>query len=106
MLHNGEKVIPDSWTMRDLWQTTNMKYGARWGLATNSKRLQSIAVKRLLDRALWEQGVRYALPEGVKHYEWKGIHGYRKFYKSRAEQVLKPINLEITMGHDLGVSES
>jgi hypothetical protein len=102
----GEKVIPDSWIMRDLWQTTNMKYGATWGLATNPKRLQSIAVKRLLDRALWEQGVRYALPEGVKHYEWKGIHGYRKFYKSRAKQVMKPINLEITMGHDLGVSES
>jgi hypothetical protein len=59
----GEKGIPDSWIMRDFWQTTNMKYGARWGLATNPKRLQSIAVKRLLDRALCEQGVRYALPE-------------------------------------------
>jgi hypothetical protein len=23
--------------MRDLWQTTNMNYGARWGLATNPK---------------------------------------------------------------------
>ena len=21
--------------MRDLWQTTNMNYGAKWGLATN-----------------------------------------------------------------------
>lgn len=102
----GEKVIPDSWIMRDLWQTTNMNYGARWGLATNPKRLRSIAVKRLLDHTLWEQGVRYALPEGVKHYEWKGTHGYRKFYKRRAEQVMKPIIVEITMGHDLGVSES
>jgi len=26
-------------------------------------------------------------------------HGYRKFYKSRAEQIMKPINVEITMGH-------
>jgi hypothetical protein len=50
--------------------------------------------------------VRYALPEAVKHYEWKGTHGYRKIYKSRAEQVMKPINVESTMGHDLGVSES
>jgi hypothetical protein len=102
----GEKITGDSWVMRDLWQTTNMNYGAKWGLATNPKKLQSIAVKRLLDRALWEQGVRSALPPGVKHYEWKGAHGYRKFYKSRAEQVMKPINVEITMGHDLGVSES
>ena len=41
-----------------------------------------------------------------KHHEWKGAHGYRKFYKSRAEQVMKPANVEVTMGHDLGTSES
>lgn len=102
----GEKITGESWLMRDLWQTTNMNYGAKWGLATNPKKLQSIAVKRLLDRALWEQGIRQTLPPGKKHHEWKGAHGYRKFYKSRAEQVMKPINVEVTMGHDLGVSES
>lgn len=102
----GEIITNDSWVMRDLWQTTNMNYGARWGLATNPKKLQSLAVKRLLDRALWEQGIRHSLPSGKKRHEWKGAHGYRKFYKSRAEQVMKPINVEITMGHNLGISES
>jgi hypothetical protein len=102
----GEKITGESWLMRDLWQTTNMNYGAKWGLATNPKKLQSIAVKRLLDRALWEQGIRHTLPVGKKRHEWKGAHGYRKFYKSRAEQAMKPINVEVTMGHDLGVSES
>jgi hypothetical protein len=102
----GEKITGDSWLMRDLWQTTNMNYGAKWGLATNPKKLQSIAIKRLLDRALWEQGIRQTLPTGVKRHEWKESHGYRKFYKSRAEQVMRPINVEVTMGHDLGVSES
>jgi len=102
----GEKITEESWLMRDLWQTTNMNYGAKWGLATNPKKLQSIAVKRLLDRALWEQGIRHTLPVGKKRHEWKGAHGYRKFYKSRAEQVMKPANVEITMGHDLGTSES
>jgi hypothetical protein len=102
----GEMITEESWVRRDLWQTTNMNYGARWGLATNPKKLQSIAVKRLLDRALWEQGIRHVLPSGKKRHEWKGAHGYRKFYKSRAEQVMKPINVEITMGHDLGISES
>jgi hypothetical protein len=102
----GEIITEQSWLMRDLWQTTNMNYGARWGLATNPKKLQSIAVKRLLDRALWEQGIRHTLPLGKKRHEWKGAHGYRKFYKSRAEQVMRPINVEITMGHDLGISES
>jgi vacuolar-type H+-ATPase subunit I/STV1 len=48
----------------------------------------------------------YPLAEGVKRHEWKAAHGYRKFYKSRAEQVMKPINVEATMGHDLGISQS
>jgi hypothetical protein len=102
----GEKITGDSWLMRDLWQTTNQNYGARWGLATNPKRLQSIAIKRLLSRALWEQGIRQALAPGVKRHEWKGSHGYRKAFKSRAEQVMRPANVEILMGHDIGVSES
>ena len=33
-------------------------------------------------------------------------HGYRKYYKSHAEQVMKPINVELTMGHDIGISAS
>ena len=51
----------ESWVMRDIWQTTNVKYGAKWGLATMPKQLQSSAIKRLIDRALWEQGIRHQL---------------------------------------------
>lgn len=102
----GEKISGNSWLMRDLWQTTNMNYGARWGLATNPKKLKSSGVKRLLERAVWEQAVRKPLTEGIKRHEWKIAHGYRKFYKSRAEQIMKPINVELTMGHDIGVSAS
>jgi integrase len=102
----GEKITGESCVMRDLWQTTNMNYGAKWGLATNPKQLKSLAIKRLLDRALWEQGIRQKLPIGVKRYEWKEGHGYRKFFKSHAEQVMGPANVERLMGHDLGVSES
>lgn len=36
----------------------------------------------------------------------KGAHGMRKFYKSRAEQAMRPINVEVTMGHDIGISAS
>jgi len=37
----GEKINEDSWLMRDLWQTTNIKYGAKWGLATFPIKRQS-----------------------------------------------------------------
>jgi integrase len=49
----GETIIGDSWLMRDIWQTTNMKHGARLGLATVPKRLKSSGVKRLLERAFF-----------------------------------------------------
>jgi len=55
---------------------------------------------------LWEQRLRRPLENGCRRHEWKAAHGFRKFYKSRAEQVMKPINVEITMGHDIGVSAS
>lgn len=38
--------------------------------------------------------------------EFKLVHSLRKFYKSRAEQVMKPINVEVLMGHSTGVSDS
>jgi integrase len=102
----GERITDDSWLMRDIWQTTNIDYGAKLGLATCPKKLKSSGIKRLLERALWEQGVRHPLQNGSKRHEWKAAHGFRKFYKSRAEQVMKPINVELTMGHDIGVSAS
>jgi integrase len=65
----GEKITGNSWVIRDLWQTTNMNYGANWGLATNPKRLKSSGIKRLLERALWEQGVRQPLVDNTKRHE-------------------------------------
>jgi len=102
----GEKITGESWVMRDIWQTTNINYGAKWGLATCPKKLQSSGIKRLLERGLFEEGIRQPLTDGAKRHQWKAGHGFRKFYKSRAEQVMKPINVEITMGHDIGISAS
>jgi hypothetical protein len=100
----GENISGESSVMRDIWQTTNITYGANLGLATCPIRLKSSGIKRLLERALWEQG--HPLSKGVRRHEWKAAHGFRKYYKSHAEQVIKPINVEITMGHDIGLSES
>jgi hypothetical protein len=102
----GERIERDSWLMRDIWQTTNIDYGAKLGLATHPKKLKSSGIKRIIERALWEQGIRQPLKKGEKRHEWKAAHGFRKFYKSHAEQVMRPINVEITMGHDIGVSSS
>jgi integrase len=102
----GENISGETWVMRDIWQTTNITYGANLGLATCPIKLKSSGIKRLLERALWEQGLRHPLSKGVRRHEWKAAHGFRKYYKSHAEQVMKPINVEITMGHNIGLSES
>jgi hypothetical protein len=102
----GEKVTVESWLMRDIWQTTNVNYGAKWGLATCPKKLNSYAIKRILERGLWSQGLRKTLENGEKRHEYKAAHGFRKFYKTRTEQVMRPLNVEITLGHDIGLSGS
>ncbi len=102
----GENISGDSWLMRDIWQTTNVGYGAKWGLATVPKKLQSSAIKRLINRALWEQGIRQPLKDGERRHEFKTVHGFRKFFKTHCEQVMKSINVEIIMGHTIGVSDS
>jgi hypothetical protein len=103
---HGENITSDSWLIRDLWQTTEMNYGAKFGVATYPKKLKSSGIKSLLERAIRSQGLCKPLPVGVNRREWKGAHGLRKFYKSRTEQVMRPINVEITMNHDIGVSAS
>jgi len=102
----GEEITGDSWVMRDIWQTSNVTYGANLGLATCPKKLKSSGIRRIIERALWEQGLRKPLTNGNRRHEWKAAHGFRKFFKTRAEQVMKPINVEITMGHNVGVSAS
>ena len=69
------------------------------------KKLQSSAIKRLIDRALWEQGIRHQLKNGERRHEFKTVHGFRKFFKTHCEQVMKSINVEILMGHTIGVSD-
>lgn len=78
----GEKISGESWVMRDIWQTSNVKYGAKWGLATMPRRLHSSAIKRLIERALWEQGIRKPLTEGKNRHEWKVLMGFANSTRS------------------------
>lgn len=78
----------------------------RGGLATSPRRLKSSGVKRLFERAAWEQGIRKPLVECVNRHEWKLAHGYRRVYKPRVEQIMKPNNVELTLGHNIGIPPS
>jgi hypothetical protein len=101
---HGEQISGERWIMRDLWQTTNVKYGANLGLATYPKQLKLNGIKSLLHRALWQQGIRVST---AKRHPFKMTHGYRKFAMSHAEQGgMKSINVKVLMGHSIGVEDS
>jgi hypothetical protein len=109
----GENITDNSYLVRDNWRTVDIKRGGgekdkggRSGLATNPKKLSSKAIQKILIRAWSEQGLRQALPPGVRRHEFKGAHGFRKFFKSHAEQVMKSVNVETLMGHKIGLSQS
>ena len=99
---SGEKITSDTWIMRDLWNSENY---AR-GLISVPKKLSALGVKRLIERALKAQGIRQKLPHGQKRHEFQADHGFRKFFKTHAEQFMKPINVETLMGHSTGISDS
>ncbi len=100
----GEAITEKSWLMRNLWNT---KKGYTHGLITAPKKLKSSGVKRLIEDALWTQGVRTKLENGIKRHEFQADHGFRKWFKARCELAgMKSINIEILMGHSVGISDS
>ncbi len=102
----GEKITVNSWVMRDLWKTTNITYGAKLGYARTPMKLKSSGIRNLIGKAMFQQNVRPLLAEGQRRHEFKAVHGFRKFFKTQAEQTMKAINVEMLMGHDLGVTQS
>src|SRR5215213_11211980 len=100
-----KKYQERGWLIRDIWKSTNVKFQNRGGLATVPRKLKSSGVRSIISRAEWEQGIREPLPDGKKRHEFQAVHSMRKFFKSHCEQVMKSINVEILMGHTIGVSD-
>ena len=102
----GEQITEESFVVRDTWQCTNVRRMNKGGLAAYPKQLKSSGIRTLIGRALWEQGIRENLVEGERRHEFKTLHGFRKFFKTQTEKTMKSINIEFTMGHDLGITNS
>ena len=105
---SGETITGKSWVMRDLWNTRecSRRRGAA-GLADNPVRLKSSGLKRLMEDALWSQGIRKPLETGKKRHEFQADHGFRKWFKTQCEVAgMKSINIELLMGHSIGISDS
>jgi hypothetical protein len=101
---SGELINEDTWLMRDLWDT---RVAQGRGLVTRPKKLASLGVKRLMERAIWAQGLRKKLENGKKRHPFQANHSLRKWFKTRCEIAgMKPINIETLLSHSIGISNS
>jgi site-specific recombinase XerC len=101
---SGELIDDNSWLMRDLWDT---RVAQGRGFATKPKKLASSGIKRLIERAIWAQGLRKKLEDGKKRHPFSAIHTYRKWFETRCEIAgMKPINIEKLLSHSIGISNS
>ncbi len=104
----GEKVTDRSWLMRDLWEDQPTKKGGvqQRGLATAPKKLTATGVMRLIQRALFVQGLRKKLEPGKRRHEFQADHGFRKFFNTVCDRHMKTLYVEFLMGHNTGLKES
>jgi integrase len=101
---SGELIDENSWAMRDLWDT---QVAQGRGLPARPKKLSSIGLKKLINRAIWAQGLRKKLENGKKRHPFQAIHSFRKWFKTRCEIAgMKPINIEKLLSHSIGISNS
>ena len=64
-------------------------------------------IKRLIERAIWDQGLRKKLESGKKPHPFQAIHCFRKWFKTRCEIAgMKPINIEKFLSHSIDISNS
>jgi hypothetical protein len=102
---SGEEIHQNSWVMRQLWDTKKGYY--HHGTIKNPEKLKSVGLKRLMEDALWTQGLRKKSDLKRNRYEFQTDHGLRKWFKTRCElSGMKSINIEVLMGHSIGISDS
>ena len=113
----GEKITGESWLMRNMWRTIDETKGKNLGVAKEPKKLDKQAIYKIVERALYSQKSRMKTSKdesindegniNSRMHEFKALHGYRKYFKTNCEAAgMKSINIEILMGHNIGVSKS
>ena len=72
-------------------------------LATVPRKFKSSGIKALIDDAWWKQGIRIS---PARRHEFKGVHGFRKFFQTHAEPRMKSLDVMTLMGQDTGLAAS
>ncbi|NOJ29763.1 MAG: hypothetical protein DA328_06295 [Nitrososphaeraceae archaeon] len=103
----GEKITPESWLMRDTWQIKSQKIGKNFlGQAEKPIQFRSSGIRMMMNKAWKIQGIRQEKTENNgKRFEFKSLHGFRKFFETECQKVMKPLNISYLMSHDTGITQ-
>lgn len=109
---NGEKVTGESPVFRTRYKdgeagkpVAPIKPTAKKRARRKELDIQPHAIQGLIEHRLRLLGLRKGEKDGKgERYEFAAAHGFRKFFKTRAETVMKPLNVELLLGHDTGMS--
>lgn len=97
---HGEMITSESWLIRDQWQKIDKEHGHRLGLAGYPKKLDAEGIRRLIYDAWKIQGViTVNRNREEKNQPFKSSHGFRKYFSSKCEQIIKSVDVEILLGH-------
>ena len=101
---HGEDVKSTSPLFRDKFDPIKGQYGHGKQVARDIViPMTAPSVRQYYNRLLFSIGLRN---ERKRRHEFS-VHGFRKFFKTKAEiGGMKPINVETLMGHSTGISDS
>lgn len=104
----GEKIGPDSCIIRNLWQIKSQRYTNYLGLAKHPKKMSSTGIRVLINDAWKIQGLREKrVPKdgefNFRKYDVKSVHGFRKFFETECQKVMRELIVSMLMSHDTGI---
>lgn len=97
---HGEKIFDDTPIIRNHFGKRGSTVEVK---VENVKRLAMQGLYAMITHAYWSAGMRL---EKKKRHEFKAEHGFRKYFKTQCEQVMKPINVETLLGHSTGIRDN
>ncbi len=90
----GEVITRDSPLFRDAWNTREGRR-IRNDDPRMARPMSAFTARNVIRDLLWKIGMR----NRVGRHEFKQVHGFRKFFKTQAERVMKTIDVEKLLGH-------
>ena len=103
----GETITGESWVLRDTWQIKSQQIGRNFfGHTEKPIQLQSSGITMMINKAWKIYGVRQQKTENNgKRFEFKSLHGFRKFFETECQKRMKPLNISYLMSHDTGITQ-